>query len=101
MPDRMWTLTTLFNYILLRMRFQTLNLVEMNKMGIWFHAILDVMLCQCMFRISVRLTSAFQEEILTGGSLGIIVGDLCNKLYWRLVPAIANGAMAVIFKGVG
>lgn len=77
----MWTLTTLFNYlILLRMRFQTLNLVEMSKMGIWFHVMLDVTLCQCTFRISSRLPSAFQKEILTGSSLGIIVGDLCNKL---------------------
>lgn len=85
MQGRIWNLTTLFNYImLLRMRFQTHNLVEMNKMGIWFHVILDVILCQCMFRISIRLPSAFQKEILTGSSLDIIVGDLCNKLYWRL-----------------
>lgn len=66
-------------------------------MGIWFHVILDVVLCQCIFRILIKLPSAFQKETPTLANLWTLflanfatdpIGD------WRVVPALASGAMS-------
>lgn len=90
MQGRLWNLTTIFNYIIVRMRFQTHNLVEMNKMGLWFHVICNVLLYQCMFSILIKLPFAFQKEILTGKPWSLFLASLATDCSgdWRLVPAV-------------